>query len=432
HRTPTAGILADAPAVVHFSVMDKRGIERSEPPPPVPAPPGPRYDPPSVQALQKQRGEKLLLLVTRLLFLVLLVTVTVLTIASAKRDAPEEFDLTTVAGLFLASAAVGVIVLLVDAMTPNKRLTSVVGVYLGICVGLIGALAIGALIDVVAEAWDLKASRMEIYLGLGKVVIAIVLCYLAVSVVLTTKDDFRLVIPYVEFAKQVRGVRPLLVDSSVLIDGRIEALARTGFLVAPLVVPQFVVDELQMLADSSDKLKRGRGRRGLTMVSNLQEIPAIDLSIDTTEVEGRSVDHMLLQMAGDQKMRILTTDYNLNKVAQIKGVGVLNLNELANAIKPQVIPGEPLTIEIVKRGESAQQGVGYLADGTMVVVEEAADRIGAEVALIVTNSLQTSAGRMIFGRLAEGAPDQRASFTHRMADAATDQPHTATRPTQDR
>ncbi|MCZ6734892.1 MAG: PIN/TRAM domain-containing protein [Planctomycetota bacterium] len=395
------------------------------------------YEPPAILAKKQLRSEKLLLLVARLLFLVLLVTVTVLTIASAKGELPEEFDLTTVAGLFLASMAVGVIVLVVDAMTPNKRLTSVVGVYLGICVGLIGALAIGALLDVVAEAWDIKQpgqppTRMEIYLGLGKVIIAIVLCYLAVSVVLTTKDDFRLVIPYVEFAKQVRGVRPLLVDSSVLIDGRIEALARTGFLVAPLVVPQFVVDELQMLADSSDKLKRGRGRRGLTMVSNLQEIPAIDLSIDTTEVEGRSVDHMLLQMAGDQKMRILTTDYNLNKVAQIKGVGVLNLNELANAIKPQVIPGEPLTIEIVKRGESAQQGVGYLADGTMVVVEEAADRIGAEVALIVTNSLQTSAGRMIFGRLAEGAPDQRASFTHRMADAATDQPHTATRPTQDR
>ena len=395
------------------------------------------YEPPAILAKKQRRSEKLLLLVARLLFLVLLVTVTVLTIASAKGELPEEFDLTTVAGLFLASMAVGVIVLVVDAMTPNKRLTSVVGVYLGICVGLIGALAIGALIDVVAEAWDIKTtqpgtpSRMEIYLGLGKVVIAIVLCYLAVSVVLTTKDDFRLVIPYVEFAKQVRGVRPLLVDSSVLIDGRIEALARTGFLVAPLVVPQFVVDELQTLADSSDKLKRGRGRRGLTMVSNLQEIPAVDLSIDTTEVEGRSVDHMLLQMAGDQKMRVLTTDYNLNKVAQIKGVGVLNLNELANAIKPQVIPGEPLTIEIVKRGESAQQGVGYLADGTMVVVEDAADRIGAEVSLIVTNSLQTSAGRMIFGRLAENAGDQRPSFTHRTADAATDQPHTATRPTRD-
>ena len=385
--------------MVHFSVMDKRGIERSEPPPPVPAPPWPRYDPPSVQALQKQRGEKLLLLVTRLLFLVLLVTVTVLTIASAKSDAPEEFDLTTVAGLFLASAAVGVIVLVVDAMTPNKRLTSVVGVYLGICVGLIGALAIGALIDVVAEAWDLKASRMEIYLGLGKVVIAIVLCYLAVSIVLTTKDDFRLVIPYVEFAKQVRGVRPLLLDSSVLIDGRIDAMGQTGFLASPLVVPQFVVDELQTMADSSDRLKRAKGRRGLNLVTKLQANPSLDVSVDNAEVAGHSVDHMLLQLAGEQKMRIVTTDLNLEKVARIQGVTVLNLNDLATAIKPQVIPGDILQLEIVKHGEAAGQGVGYLPDGTMVVVEEAADLVGREAAITVTNSLQTSAGRMIFGRV---------------------------------
>ncbi len=388
-------------------MMDKRGNERSEAPPPVPAPPGPRFVPPSVQALQERRGEKLLLLVTRLLFLVLLVTVTVLTIASAKRDAPEEFDLTTVAGLFLASAAVGVIVLVVDAMTPNKRLTSVVGVYLGICVGLIGALAIGALIDVVAEAWDLKASRMEIYLGLGKVVIAIVLCYLAVSIVLTTKDDFRLVIPYVEFAKQVRGVRPLLLDSSVLIDGRIDAMGQTGFLASPLVVPQFVVDELQTMADSSDKLKRAKGRRGLNLVTKLQSNPALDVSVDNAEVAGRSVDHMLLQLAGEQKMRIVTTDLNLEKVARIQGVTVLNLNDLATAIKPQVLPGEILQLEIVKHGESAGQGVGYLPDGTMVVVEEAADLVGREAAITVTNSLQTSAGRMIFGRVSGGHEGSR-------------------------
>ncbi len=395
--------------MVHLSMMDNRGNERSEAPPPVTAPPGPRYVPPSVQALQEQRGEKLLLLVTRLLFLVLLVTVTVLTIASAKGDAPEEFDLTTVAGLFLASAAVGVIVLLVDAMTPNKRLTSVVGVYMGICVGLIGALAIGALIDVVAEAWDLKASdpnlpptRMEIYLGLGKVVIAIVLCYLAVSIVLTTKDDFRLVIPYVEFAKQVRGVRPLLLDSSVLIDGRIDAMGQTGFLASPLVVPQFVVDELQTMADSSDRLKRAKGRRGLNLITKLQANTALDVSVDNAEVTGHSVDHMLLQLAGEQKMRIVTTDFNLEKVARIQGVTVLNLNDLATAIKPQVIPGEILQLEIVKHGESAGQGVGYLPDGTMVVVEEAADLVGREAAITVTNSLQTSAGRMIFARVSGG------------------------------
>ncbi len=358
-------------------------------------------------AEQKRRSHRLLLLVVRLLFLVLLVTVSLLTVAS-QVEKPSEFEFSTVFGLFMGASAIGVLVLLVDAGTPNKRLTSVVGVYLGICAGLIGALAINALIDVVAEAWGLKRANpgtsptpIEIYLGLAKVIIAIVLCYLAVSIVLTTKDDFRVVIPYVEFTRQVRGVRPLLLDSSVLIDGRLEGLGETGFLAAPLVVAQFVLDELQTLADSSDKLKRARGRLGLTVLSRLQSNPHLDLSIDDTPVEGRSVDHKLLQLAADQNMRVLTTDYNLDKVAEIQGVPVLNINEMAQALKAQVIPGESLRIEVVKRGESPNQGVGYLPDGTMVVVEEAGELVGREITVTVTNSLQTSAGKMIFGKLEE-------------------------------
>jgi uncharacterized protein YacL len=356
----------------------------------------------------------------RLLFLVLLVTVSALTVASQTEEV-REFGWPTLIGLFIGATAVGVIVLVLDAKTPNKRLTSVVGVYLGICVGLIGALAIGALIDVVAEAWELKEGPPEIYLGLLKVMIAIVLCYLAVSVVLTTKDDFRLVIPYVEFSKQVRGVRPLLLDSSALIDGRIEGIGQTGFLAAPLVVPQFVLDELQTLADSGDKLKRGRGRRGLNVLSRLQSSPYLDVTIDDSNVQGRSVDHKLLQMASDQSLRVLTTDYNLDKVAEIQGVPVLNINELAQTLKPQVVPGEALTIDIVKRGESARQGVGYLPDGTMVVIEDAAEHIGGQITAIVTNSLQTSAGRMIFGRLAN-QDEAHPGTIERMAAAATHQP----------
>jgi uncharacterized protein YacL len=388
--------------------------------PPAASPGAPRFAPPSVVAEQERQSQKLLLLVVRLLFLVLLVTVSLLTVARQTEEATE-FGWPTLIGLFIGATAVGVIVLLMDARTPNKRLTSVVGVYLGICVGLIGALAIGALIDVVADAWDLKEGRPVIYLGLVKVMIAIVLCYLAVSVVLTTKDDFRLVIPYVEFSKQVRGVRPLLLDSSALIDGRIEGLGQTGFVAAPLVVPQFVLDELQTLADSGDKLKRGRGRRGLNVLSRLQTSPHLDLSIDDANVEGRSVDHKLLQMASDQNLRVLTTDYNLDKVAEIQGVPVLNINELARCLKPEVVPGEVLTIDVVKRGESARQGVGYLPDGTMVVIEEAADHVGGQITAIVTNSLQTSAGRMIFGRLAND-DEKPPSAAERMAAAATHQP----------
>jgi uncharacterized protein YacL len=216
--------------------------------------------------------------------------------------------------------------------------------------------------------------------------------------VLTTKDDFRLVIPYVEFAKQVRGVRPLLVDTSVLIDGRVDMLGQTGFLDAPLIVPQFVLEELQALADSGDKLKRARGRRGLAMVSKLQANAFIDVSIDNADIPRKSVDHMLLQLAQDQNLRILTTDYNLNKVAQIHGVTVLNLNELSNALKSQAIPGETLTVEVVKHGEGATQGVGYLPDGTMVVIEGGRDHISQQVMAVVTSVLQTSAGRMVFGR----------------------------------
>ena len=379
----------------------------------------PRFEPPSVLAEQERRSQKLLLLVVRLLFLVLLVTVSLLTVASQTEEA-KEFGWPTLIGLFIGATAVGVIVLLMDARTPNKRLTSVVGVYLGICVGLIGALAIGKLIDVVADAWDLTGGRPVLYLGLVKVMIAIVLCYLAVSVVLTTKDDFRLVIPYVEFSKQVRGVRPLLLDSSALIDGRIEGVGQTGFLAAPLVVPQFVLDELQTLADSSDKLKRGRGRRGLNLLSRLQASPHLDVSIDDGDVQGRSVDHKLLQMASNQNLRVLTTDYNLEKVAEIQGVLVLNINELARSLKPDVVPGEALIVDVVKRGESARQGVGYLPDGTMVVIEDAADHVGGQITAIVTNSLQTSAGRMIFGRLAN-EDDVPPGTVERMAAAATHQ-----------
>jgi uncharacterized protein YacL len=210
----------------------------------------------------------------------------------------------------------------------------------------------------------------------------------------------------------------------VLIDGRIEGLGQTGFLAAPLIVPQFVIDELQLLADSDDKLKRGRGRRGLEIVTQLQANPFVDLSIDNTTVAGHSVDRMLLELASNQNLRVLTTDYNLNKVAKIQNVTVLNIHDLANALKSQAIPGQSLRVEVVKAGEGPRQGVGYMPDGTMVVIEEAGRRIGETVTFLVTNSLQTSAGRMIFGKL-ESDEDQ---VVDDMAKAATSQPRTTERP----
>jgi uncharacterized protein YacL len=239
------------------------------------------------------------------------------------------------------------------------------------------------------------------------------------------------VIPYVEFAKQIRGIRPMLLDTSVLIDGRIEGLADSGFIDSPVIVPGFVINELQQLADSGDKLKRARGRRGLTMVSTLQESPYLDFSLDNTEYAGiHSVDHLLLKVAKEQNLRILTTDYNLNKVAQIQGVTVLNINDLAGSLKSHAVPGEMLAVEIVKPGEGPGQGVGYMPDGTMVVVEHAGESIGQLVQLSVTNSLQTSAGRMIFGKMIEvnGQREEAEAMSETIARAATNQPRTTERP----
>ncbi|MBC03951.1 MAG: PIN/TRAM domain-containing protein [Phycisphaerae bacterium] len=375
---------------------------------------------------ETQEGSRnLLLLVVRLLFLVLLVSISMLTIAGRSGDA--SFRLQTFIGVFLASASIGTIVIVLDAMTPNKRLSSVVGVYLGVCFGLIAAIAVGFLLDVVAQALagaDGRDAVGSVYLGVTKAVLALVLCYLSVSVVLTTKDDFRLVIPYVEFARQVRGVRPLLIDTSVLIDGRIDSVGQAGFVDAPILITTFVLEELQRLADSQDRQKRIRGRRGLDMVSKLQENPYLDVAIEDTKPDGVGVDAMLVQLALDQEFRILTNDQNLRRVAEINGLPVLNLNELAGALRSSAVPGDRLEIEIVKPGESSGQGVGYLDDGTMVVVDGGGAHVGSVVTSQVTNALQTNAGRMIFARTADAPArnDPEEDSGDSLRSAATRQP----------
>jgi uncharacterized protein YacL len=402
--------------------------------PTTPAAPAPRDDsrhidvpasapgPLSERIARQKASERMILLVVRALFLVLLATVTTLTIASrVDPNDPASFSTTTVIGIIVSTMAVGIIVLAVDYMTPNKRLASVVGVYLGVCVGLLGAIAVARLIDVVANAWGIDRNT---YIDLAKVVVGIVLCYLAVSFVLTTKDNFRLVIPYVEFAKQMRGIRPMALDTSVLVDGRIEQMVQAGFIDAPIVIPTFVVEELQALSDSSDRLKRQRGRRGLDVVTRLQTNGVVDVSIEDVRVPGHSVDRMLVELAGSQQMRLLTTDYNLVKVAKINGVSALNLNDLASGLKTVVVPGEPMRVEIVREGENEGQGVGYMPDGTMVVVDQGASHLGEIVDITVTNSLQTSAGRMIFARI-EGRPGSPAEAA---AQSATHQPRFTGRP----
>jgi len=392
------------------------------------------------------RSQRILILVLRAIFVVVLISVVVLTVAS-NRTSALDFGFSTVVGLLIAAAALGLIIITVDALTPNKRLAWVVGIFVGIMIGLVGAVAVGSVIDLVAGAWDLKESS-AVYLGLVKVTIGIVLVYLSVSVVLTTRDDLRLVIPYVEFAKQVRGARPLLLDTSVLIDGRFEDLGRTGILDAPVVVAQFVIDELQALADSGDGTKRQRGRRGLDVLQRLQGNPWIDLEVEDFRTEGRSTDRALVEVAKAERFRIVTTDTGLERVAQINGVACLNLNAVATAMRTGQVTGESLRIVVVKRGENPHQGVGFLEDGTMVVVDHGARRIGETVETVVTNTVQTSAGRLIFARLAEGTEGTAAESgptdevnsnetrpaepgTSSMARAATTQPRTPPRPGQE-
>jgi len=217
-----------------------------------------------------------------------------------------------------------------------------------------------------------------------------------------TKDDVRFVIPYVEFAKQTKGSRPLVIDTSAIIDGRIVDLCQSKLFDAPLIVPRFVLNELQLISDSADKLKRNRGRRGLDILSKMQTDPVIDVEIDDSVIaeveEVRGVDQKLLMFSKACNGRLATTDYNLSKVARVREVDVVNINDLANSLKVVALPGEAMQIKIIKPGEESEQGIGYLDDGTMVVVEGARNKIGRMLIISVTSSLQTSAGKMIFGK----------------------------------
>ncbi len=300
-------------------------------------------------------------------------------------------------------AGVAIFVIAVDLVFRRKNISVISAVFFGLLVGLIVAMLLAPVVDM----YDIDDTIREAI----KVGIAAVTSYLAISLILQTKDDFRFVIPYIEFAKQRKGGRPLLLDTSVIIDGRIADIAETRFLDAPMVVPRFILHELQTIADSDDKMKRDRGRRGLDILNRLQTMPNVDIRIQDADVEAgpaEGADEMLVNLASRSSGRIVTTDYNLNKVAKLAHVDVININDLANAMKPSAMPGEEMEVTVLKAGQEEGQGVGYLEDGTMVVVEDGQSRIGHTVTITVTNVLQKSAGRMIFGRV-QAAHDRRRS-----------------------
>lgn len=345
----------------------------------------------------------MVLWVLRGLFVLLMAAVSILAITKDPGSpSPHAFILVVAATVF------ALILVAVDVFLTRKSLAALSGAFLGLVAGMVFAFALGLIVDMLIEVYARDtADALRPVAGAVKLMLGIVCCYLTISFILQTKDDIRFVIPYVEFAKQTRGARPLILDTSVIIDGRIADICDTRIIDSPLFIPRFVLQELQTIADSADKLKRNRGRRGLDMLNKLQTNDKVEIRISDTRLpsteEGGDVDQKLVALGKKLDGRIVTNDYNLNKIAQIRGVDVININDLANALKPVVMPGETLTVRIIKPGEEIGQGVGYLEDGTMVVAENSRDKINDEVALTVTSVLQTSAGRMIFGR-PEGAP----------------------------
>jgi uncharacterized protein YacL len=272
-------------------------------------------------------------------------------------------------------------------------------------VGLIVGLAIAALLAFPLSLLPAPFGEILPFIG------ALFLSYFGVTLFVMRQNDIfsillsRLPMRSYDDVDQDRvPSRTILMDTSVIIDGRIADIARTGFLTGVLLIPRFVLNELQYIADSADGLRRQRGRRGMEVLAKLQKEPTIPTEISDINVEGtREVDDKLIILARQLKCPVLTNDYNLNRVAEIQGVTVLNVNELANAVKAILLPGETLQVNVIQEGKELGQGVGYLDDGTMVVVEDGVNYMNSNIPVSVTKVLQTAAGRMIFARPEENS-----------------------------
>jgi uncharacterized protein YacL len=269
-------------------------------------------------------------------------------------------------------------------------------------IGLVIGLAISALL------YPSLSNLPNPYGQVMPMVVSLFSAYICASVMIMRQHDlFSLIGPRITlFSNSVPDLgqkKPediVLLDTSVIIDGRITDISQTGFIRSTMMVPRFVLNELQHIADSPDPLRRNRGRRGLELLNQLQEDSQAPVQIKDIDVEGvKAVDDKLVMLAKQLDCPIITNDFNLNSVAKLQGVVVLNINELANAVKTVILPGEPMKIQIIQEGKEREQGVAYLSDGTMVVVENGRHYIGKSVPITVTKVLQTSAGRMIFGKM---------------------------------
>jgi len=327
------------------------------------------------------------LIILRLVFLIVAVGSATLIVSDDSIPIPYKWS------IFVGVIITATVVITLDVFLPRKRLDTISAVYFGILVGILLAYVVSLALTPFLQTYEYK-DKVQLLLG-------VVLCYACVSLLLQTKDDFRFVIPYIEFAKEVKGLKPYILDTSVVIDGRIADVVETNVMDNQLIIPRFVLGEIQSIADSGDKMRRSRGRRGLDILNRLRSSEGVELRIfdrEYPDMAGQPVDMKLVLLAKHLEGKIVTGDYNLNKIARLHSVQVINLNDIANALKPVFLPGERVEVKILKPGEEQGQGVGYLDDGTMIVIESGRDHIGQMVTMTVTSVLQTSAGRMIFGR----------------------------------
>ena len=308
---------------------------------------------------------------------------------------PFELDIPYALSL---SAALGLLIIFVELRIRKLSLKTLVGAALGSILGIIGA----TLVSLIIEHMTLEEPTANFF----QLLILVLMAY--VGLVLGADKGEYLDLSALGGLLTDRSTRMSykVLDTSVIIDGRIADICKTGFLEGTLVVPHFVLRELQQIADSADSIKRNRGRRGLEILEKVKGAPGIAVQIVEKDYpEVKEVDLKLIELAKELSAKIVTNDFNLNKVSQLRGVDVLNINELANSLKPVVLPGETMKVFILKEGKEYNQGVAYLDDGTMVVVDNARRMIGKTIATQVTSVLQTTAGKMIFGRFPED-PEQ--------------------------
>lgn len=293
---------------------------------------------------------------------------------------------------------IGLLVVLVDVMLKGFSLRGLSALTFGIGVGLLIAhmIASSPLLEVNPQRGDAMDPAT---IFLIRIALFVICPYLAAVIALRGKDEFNLVIPYVRFVPHDVDVPLVVVDTSVLIDGRIARVCESGFLSAALVIPRFVLNELRSVADSTDPHKQARGRRGLEVLNDLRKIKNLDIRITESEVAKREdVDAKLVFLAQSMRAKLLTTDYNLAKMAEFHGVPWLNLNSLAKSLRPELMLGERLEVDLVKPGKEEGQAVGFLEDGSMVVVNAARHFIGRRVQAEIISVLPTAGGKMIFAR----------------------------------